>query len=106
MPGGLFVMRMPSCKIIDLAKVLVDHYGNSITAIEQVGVRLGEKLHETLITEYEAPDCYQFGDNYFVVYHENIGLPRVGFTSYTSDSQALMSQEMIARMLTEGGFLQ
>jgi len=105
MPGGLFVMKMPSCKIIDLANVLISEYGVSNTKAEIIGLRLGEKLHETLITEYEAPDCYRFNDNYYLVYHQDIGLEKVGFTSYTSDSQPLMARGAITELLHKGGFL-
>ena len=105
LPGGLFVMRMPSCKIIDLAKVLIKHYGNLETKIEVSGIRPGEKLHEMLVTQYEAVNCYNYSDNYFLIYDKEIGLEKSGFDYYSSDSQVLMSEEMIERLLVKGGFL-
>jgi len=51
--GEVFVTKMPACRIIDLAKVLSkDH--NKELIYKVVGIRPGEKLHEELVSEYEA----------------------------------------------------
>jgi FlaA1/EpsC-like NDP-sugar epimerase len=102
--GGLFVMKMPSCKIIDLAKVLVKKYGNKDTKIREVGLRPGEKLHEVLVTEYESPACYVYDKNYYLIYRQPIELQKVDFTQYSSDNQKLMSEEEILVLLNKGGF--
>jgi len=44
--GGIFVMKMPACKIVDMAEVLKEHYGDENTKIEFTGIRPGEKIHE------------------------------------------------------------
>ena len=82
LPGSLFVMKMPSCRIVDLAEVLIEHYGNKDTKIEEMGVRQGEKLHEVLITEYEAPNTYEYSSNYYVVYPRELSLPKFQFKQY------------------------
>ena len=58
---------MPSFYIKDLAQVLIDHYGGSKTTIEEIGAREGEKVHEVLISEHEAPKSYVFNKNYYVI---------------------------------------
>ena len=35
--GETFVMQMPACRIIDLADVLIKHYGDSNTKINEIG---------------------------------------------------------------------
>lgn len=63
--GEVFVPKIPSMKIIDLAEVVAPG------AIRKVlGIRPGEKLDEVLITEEEARHTREF-DNYFVVEPEH-----------------------------------
>ena len=105
LPGSLFVMKMPSCRIVDLAKVLIKHYGDETTKIEEMGIRQGEKLHEVLLTEYETPNAYEYNSNYYVVYNKELDLPKFQFKQYTSDSQPLLTGDEIKEMLDKGGFL-
>ncbi len=58
--GEVFVLKMPRVRVGDLVEVLVESYAPifgfraSEIAIETIGSRQGEKLHETLLTEDEA----------------------------------------------------
>jgi UDP-N-acetylglucosamine 4,6-dehydratase len=56
--GEVFSPKMPSIKIMDLAKSMSD-------SIEIVGMRQGEKLHEDLIIAEDAPKTYEL-DNFFI----------------------------------------
>jgi UDP-N-acetylglucosamine 4,6-dehydratase len=47
--GEVFVPKIPSMKVIDLAKAIAPD-----AEIEVIGIRPGEKLHEVLISEDEA----------------------------------------------------
>jgi len=47
--GEVFVPKIPSMKVIDLARAIAPH-----AEIEIIGIRPGEKLHEVLISEDEA----------------------------------------------------
>jgi FlaA1/EpsC-like NDP-sugar epimerase len=60
-PGELFVPRAPSANIVTLAKALI---GNRDIEIKVTGIRPGEKLHEIMISEEEAPRAYRHGDYY------------------------------------------
>jgi UDP-N-acetylglucosamine 4,6-dehydratase len=57
--GELFVPKIPSMKITDLASTLASGLPHKI-----VGIRPGEKLHEVLITEDDSRGCYDIGDRY------------------------------------------
>jgi UDP-N-acetylglucosamine 4,6-dehydratase len=59
--GETFVPKIPSMKITDLAKVIAPDSKIKIT-----GIRPGEKLFETLISENEAPNTYEFNDMYVI----------------------------------------
>jgi len=51
LPGETYIPRVPSSRIVDLAKVLID--GRPIETVV-TGIRPGEKIHEILINEEEA----------------------------------------------------
>jgi UDP-N-acetylglucosamine 4,6-dehydratase len=59
--GELFVPKIPSYKILDLAKAIAPD-----CKYEIVGIRPGEKLHEEMITETDALNCVEF-EKYFVI---------------------------------------
>ncbi len=63
--GELFISRIPSCSIIDLATAIYPE-----AKLHETGIRPGEKLHEVLLTEDEARCTYDYGEH-FVVYPLN-----------------------------------
>jgi len=102
--GGLFIINMPSCKIIDLAEVLINHYGNKDTKIEIIGIRPGEKLDEILISEHESPVCYEYDKNYYFISYKKVDFKKVDFKQFNS-STYLMNKKEIKKLLDKGGFL-
>jgi len=62
--GETFVMKMPACKVIDLAEVLIDETTKEKISIKETGCRPGEKIHECLISRHKAPSAYKYDDNY------------------------------------------
>jgi len=59
--GEVFVPKIPSTKIVDLARVIAPE-----SEIENIGIRPGEKLHEVLIHEDEARSAVELDDMYVV----------------------------------------
>jgi len=59
--GELFVPKIPSYKILDVAKAIAPE-----CKIEYVGIRPGEKIHEEMITETDAFNSIEF-ENYYVI---------------------------------------
>ena len=57
--GEVFVPKIPSMKIIDLAKAIAPG-----CKLEVVGIRPGEKLHEVLISEDESRSAVEMEDMY------------------------------------------
>jgi UDP-N-acetylglucosamine 4,6-dehydratase len=110
--GEIFVMTMPTCRIVDLAQVLMEAMGVEADMVE-TGVRPGEKIHEILLSEYESASTVVYDDEYLVILPalEIPGLREhyrnckpVDFDSFSSDG-VLMSKEEIHSMLVRGGVL-
>ncbi|MGE7999179.1 UDP-N-acetylglucosamine 4,6-dehydratase (inverting) [Lysinibacillus sp. NPDC093190] len=59
--GEIFVPKIPSMKVIDLAKAIAPECN-----IEIVGIRPGEKLHEAMIMEDDARHTVEFDDYYII----------------------------------------
>jgi UDP-N-acetylglucosamine 4,6-dehydratase len=59
--GEIFVPKLPSMRVSDVALTLAPSLPHKI-----VGIRPGEKLHEALITEDEARSTYEFDNRYVI----------------------------------------
>jgi len=59
--GELFVPKLPSMNIMDLAKVIAPKCKTEI-----IGIRPGEKLHELMITRDDARRTLEFKDHYMI----------------------------------------
>ena len=59
--GEIFVPKIPSMKLMDLAQVIAE--GCQITLI---GIRPGEKIHEMLLSEDEARHSVEMNDSYII----------------------------------------
>lgn len=57
--GEIFVPRIGAAKITELAAAVAPN-----ASFSEIGIRRGEKLHETLIGEDEARDTFYHGDHY------------------------------------------
>lgn len=61
--GETYVPNSPSATVINIAKALI---GKRKIEIKFVGIRPGEKMHETLISEEETNRCARRGDYYVI----------------------------------------
>ena len=111
--GEIFVMKMPTCRIIDIAEVLIEDSGKQDVKIKQLGIRPGEKIHEILFSENESDQTIHYNEDYYVVLPSlNIkGLKEhykaykpVKHGSYNSNFN-LMSRAELKELLKKGGFL-
>ena len=59
--GEIFIPKIPSMKITDLAAAL-----SPGGKVKIVGIRPGEKLHEVMITEDDARNTVEFSDRYVI----------------------------------------
>jgi len=59
--GEIFVPKIPSMKIIDLAEAIAPEAEKKV-----IGIRPGEKVHEILLTEDEAEHSKEFDDSFVI----------------------------------------
>lgn len=60
--GELFVPRIPSYRILDVARAIAPE-----AKIEIVGIRPGEKLHEEMITQPDAINTIEFEEHFVIL---------------------------------------
>jgi UDP-N-acetylglucosamine 4,6-dehydratase len=102
--GEVFVPKIPSMKMVDLAKVIAPN-----AKIQNIGIRPGEKLHEVLISEDEARTTVELEDMYVVQpggalwfghHWSDIGQPLPDGYHYASDNNSeWLSVEEIQAMV-------
>ena len=102
--GELYVPRIPSMKIIDLAEAIAP--GSSLT---EIGIRPGEKLHEEMISPDDSRRTLRLDDRYVVMpivaewgYQEPLGQLVVDGFSYRSDTNDLwLNSSQLIEMISK-----
>jgi UDP-N-acetylglucosamine 4,6-dehydratase len=107
--GEVFVPKIPSMRIVDLARSLAP-----ATPIKIIGIRPGEKLHEIMITEDDARTSLELPDRYVLMpmfsgwmgerISHKLGTPLPDRFSYTSNnnSEWVGREELHAMMKVAG----
>jgi len=103
--GEVFVPKIPSMRIIDLADAIAPDAEREI-----IGIRPGEKIHEVLVTENDALHTREF-DDFFVIERGflfggrnnfNDGKPLPDGFRYTSDNNTWwLTKEELRKMIEE-----
>lgn len=104
--GELFVPRIPSMKITDLAEAVAPN-----AELVEVGIRPGEKLHEEMISSEDSRRTISQSDRYIVMptladwgFQEPEGQKVQEGFSYSSDSNDLwLSANDLQRMINDLG---
>ncbi|MFX0096378.1 MAG: SDR family NAD(P)-dependent oxidoreductase [Candidatus Hodarchaeota archaeon] len=119
--GEIFIFKMSVIRISDLAEVMIEElasvYGYSPTDVEikVIGSKPGEKLHEALVTEYEASRILENKDM-FILLPEMESLSRVDksfypqflqgdINAYSSKDIKPLSKEEIRKFLQKESLL-
>ena len=88
--GDLFVQKSPAACIKTLADALKEIY-NSSTEINEIGIRHGEKMYETLVTKEEMMKAEDLG-NYFRISADNRDLNYEKYFSKGIDDNKQMDE--------------
>jgi UDP-N-acetylglucosamine 4,6-dehydratase len=104
--GELYVPRIPSMRVIDLAAAVAPG-----AALVDIGIRPGEKLHEEMISTEDSRRTLRQADRYVVMptlaewgFTEPAGEPVPDGFSYTSDTNDMwLTVKDIREMLTSLG---
>ena len=108
--GDILVQKAPACTIETLAKAVTGLFGPK-TPIKVIGIRHGEKLYETLLTNEECANAVDMGDFYRVPsdnrglnydkYFKDGDVERNPLTEFNSNNTSLMTvDEVKAKLLT------
>lgn len=107
--GEIFVPKIPSYKVIDVAKIVAP----GIPTFE-IGIRPGEKLHEVMITEDDSHMTYDCGAYYVILSPQikNLGIyssiarpvPE-GFTFRSDTNSQWFNDESFLSLLRENNIL-
>jgi len=100
--GEIFVPKIPSMNIVDLAHAIAPE-----CRLDVVGVRPGEKLHETMVPEDDARHTLEYDDCYVIrsasannQVHSNGGKPCPEGFRYSSDNNSVwLSVDELKRMV-------
>ncbi len=104
--GETFVPKIPSMKLMDLAKSIAPDCKTEI-----VGIRPGEKLHEVMVPRDDARNTLEFEDHYVIKpafhfferrFRENNCKPVPDDFEYNSQSNSLwLSSEELQKMISD-----
>ena len=64
--GEIYVKKIPSMKVVDIAKVIAPNAKHKI-----IGIRPGEKLHEQMISNEDSYSTYEYPNYYKILPHIN-----------------------------------
>ncbi|MEM3473752.1 MAG: SDR family NAD(P)-dependent oxidoreductase [archaeon] len=105
--GEIFVKKLPSAKVVDIAKVMAKAYtGKENYPLEEIGIRPGEKIHEVLVSEEEMQRTLE-DENHFIIfpYTSNIKNMHSQLFEYTSLNALRLSEIQIRDILDKTGWL-
>ena len=107
--GDIFVQKAPACTIEVLAKAVKELF-NADNEIKVIGIRHGEKMYETLLTDEECANAVDLGDFYRVPADKrdlnydkyfNEGIEESTLTQFNSNNTHLMDVEAVMNKLME-----
>lgn len=91
--GEVFVPQLPAFKVTDLIDILKrKHSANN--AIENIGLRPGEKIHELMINAAEIPRTYSFDNMYVITSQIQKYQIKTGDQKYLVEKNLLTEEDM------------
>ena len=107
--GDILVQKAPACTIQTQVEAVCELFGGDKNAIKVIGIRHGEKMYETLLTNEECANAIDMGDFYRVPadnrglnydkYFNNGDVERNPLTEFDSNNTALLTVEEVKEKL-------
>ncbi len=109
--GDILVQKAPACTIKVLVDAVCDLFGGDADAIKTIGIRHGEKLYETLLTNEECAAAVDLG-NFYRVPCDRRGLNydkyftdgnphRAAISEFNSNNTRLLEPEQVKEKLLQ-----
>ncbi len=107
--GDILVQKAPACTVKTLAEAVCELFGGDKNNIKTIGIRHGEKMYETLLTNEECADAVDMG-NFYRVPADNRGLNydkyfkkgdknRNPLTEFNSENTRILNVEQVKQKL-------
>ena len=114
--GDILVQKAPACTIETQAKAVMELFGGKEEDIKVIGIRHGEKIYETLLTNEECAHAIDMG-NFYRVPADNRGLnydkyfkdgetDRNPLTEFNSNNTALLNVEQTKEKIASLAYIQ
>ncbi len=107
--GDILVQKAPACTILTLAEAVCDLFGGKREDIRVIGIRHGEKMYETLLTNEECAGAIDMGDFYRVPcdqrglnydkYFTDGNVKRSEITEFNSNNTRLLTVDEVKETL-------
>ena len=107
--GDILVQKAPACTIRTLAEAVCELFGGDKENIKVIGIRHGEKMYETLLTNEECANAVDMGDFYRVPcdkrglnydkYFKVGNIERNKLTEFNSHNTQLLDKEQVKQKL-------
>ena len=102
--GEIYILKMPSIRIEDLAKGMLHVYGSRFpdyrnTSSLKITKPRGERFHELLISKEEMPYCHDMGDMYKV--SKTPSKKQLSSKEFSSETASRISQSKLHKTINE-----
>ena len=114
--GDILVQKAPACTIQTQAEAVCELFGGDKNAIKVIGIRHGEKMYETLLTNEECANAIDMGDFYRVPcdkrglnydkYFNQGDAERNPLTEFNSNNTDQLTVEQVKEKLLELSYIQ
>ena len=115
-PGDILVQKAPACTIQTQAEAVCELFGGDKEKIKVIGIRHGEKMYETLLTNEECANAIDMGDFYRVPcdkrglnydkYFNKGDTARNTLTEFNSNNTKLLSVEQTKAKIASLKYIQ
>lgn len=115
-PGDILVQKAPACTIQTQAEAVCELFGGDKEEIRVIGVRHGEKMYETLLTNEECANAIDLGDFYRVPcdnrnlnydkYFNQGDVGRNPLTEFNSNNTELLSVQQTKEKIASLAYIQ
>ena len=114
--GDILVQKAPACTIETQAKAVISLFGGNEKDIKVIGIRHGEKMYETLLTNEECANAIDMGDFYRVPcdkrglnydkYFKEGDVERNPLTEFNSNNTELLDVEQTKQKIASLAYIQ
>ena len=113
--GDILVQKAPACTIKTQAEATCELFGGDKNKIKIIGIRHGEKMYETLLTNEECANAIDMGDFYRVPadkrdlnydkYFTDGNVERNKLTEFNSNNTELLTVEQVKEKMLELAYI-